>query len=93
MSESLENILGYYRDKIKNINGEKREWLEQLDQVKQHVSSVQEREIKAEGKKAQIAECQKALSETHIQLFDEKRLLLQQQRDNEVLKKIDCENS
>lgn len=42
--------------------------------------------------KTQIAELQKALSETHIQLFDEKRFSLQQQRDNEVLAKNEDED-
>ena len=36
---------------------------------------------------------QKALSESHLSLFDEKRALIQAVRDNQVLSKIDVEDS
>ena len=43
-------------------------------------------------KKIQISELQKALSESHLAVYDEKRMLLALQRENEVLIKQEVED-
>lgn len=87
MSERLESILDYYREKADQLEGERDEWLQQLSVVKQHVERVQGDEVIVGEKKEKIVELQKALSETHISIFDDKRHLMDLQKENGVLEK------
>jgi hypothetical protein len=74
------------------IDNEKRDWLEQLSLVKQQNEKVRMKEVETESRKAQIADFQRGLSETHMQIFDERRQLLQLEKDNQILSKIEEED-
>ena len=89
MTERLEEVLDYYRQKSDKIEQERVEWLQQLHYMKQSIDNVHLKERELLQKKIMIAEQQKALSDTHIIMFDEKLHELQLLKDNEELKKAD----
>jgi hypothetical protein len=89
MTERLEEILHYYREKSDNIQNERTEWLQQLNYIKQSIQNVHLKERELMDKKVTIAEQQKALSESHIMMFDEKLHELILMKDNEELKKAE----
>lgn len=89
MTERLEDVLHYYRDKSDKIEQERTEWLQQLNYMKQSVQNVHLKEKEVLQKKIQIAEMQRGLSESHIMMFDEKLHELMLIKDNEELRKAD----
>lgn len=89
MTEQLEEVLHYYRQKSDKIEEERVEWLQQLHFMKQSIDNVHLKERELLQKKIMIAEQQKALSDSHITMFDEKIHELQLLKDNEELRKAD----
>jgi len=89
MTERLEEILEYYREKSDKIEAERTEWLQQLNFMKQSILNTHLKEREVVDKKIQIAELQKALADSHIMLFDEKLQENSLMRENEQLKRAE----
>lgn len=87
MAERLIELLDYYRVKSDKIEAERTEWLQQLNLIKQSIQNVHLKEREVLDKKIQIAEQQKALSDSHLILLDEKLNELKIIKDNEELKR------
>lgn len=87
MAERLIELLDYYRVKSDKIEAERTEWLQQLNLIKQSIENVHLKEREVLDKKIQLAEQQKALSDSHLILLDEKLNQLKIIKDNEELKR------
>lgn len=87
MTERLEQILDYYREKSDKIENERTEWMQQLHYIQQSVQNVHLKEREVLQKKIAIAEQQRALSESHILTIEEKLQELMIIKDNEELQR------
>jgi coiled-coil domain-containing protein 77 len=68
------------------LERERTEWLEQIEQNRLKLDSVHDLEEGLTDKKQQLAEVQKAMSDSNITLFDERTQLLKLERENHILK-------
>ena len=88
----MEEILKYYRQKLTALEGEKSEWFQCLEETRFKVTALHGKQDETLQKKIQLSELQKALSESHLAVYDEKRMLLGLQRENEMLVKQEMED-
>ena len=72
----MEEILKYYRQKLTTLEGEKTEWFQCLEETRFKVTALHGKQDETHQKKIQISELQKGLSESHLAVYDEKRMLL-----------------
>ena len=82
----LEDQLNFYRHKMTQHESERVEWQEQADAARADIEKVHRLEQEVHDTKKQIAELQKALSDSHLSIYDEKSYLFQLQRDQQLLK-------
>eukprot|EP00826_Nyctotherus_ovalis_P008352 TRINITY_DN12158_c0_g2_i3.p1 TRINITY_DN12158_c0_g2~~TRINITY_DN12158_c0_g2_i3.p1 ORF type:complete len:411 (-),score=166.25 TRINITY_DN12158_c0_g2_i3:227-1459(-) len=85
-ANSLSQVLAYYRKRIDDLQEERLSWLEQLELAKLSQEDFQKNELELERRVQEIAELQKAISDSHIALFEEKELVLRLRREGEELR-------
>ena len=69
---ALEDQLNFYRQKMTQHENERFEWQEQSDLMRQQIERTHNAERTADFLKEQIAELQKALSDSHLAIYEEK---------------------
>lgn len=77
----LEQQLNFYRYKMTQCEQERVEWQETCEQARQQIERVQTGELEIARIKEQISELQKALSDSHLSIYDEKSYLMQLKRE------------
>ena len=82
-------LLNYYRNKVDNQENERFEWLAEIEQMKYNIENVHEKEDAILQIKHQMAELQKALSDSHLAIYDEKNQVNALRLDYEDLVKIE----
>ena len=87
--QQLLELLDYYRQKVDNQEKERIEWMAEIQQMKQNVETVHEQEQAIFNIKYQMAELQKALSDSHLSIYDEKNTVNALKLDYEELVKIE----
>ena len=70
--QQMLELLAYYRHKVDNQEKERVEWLGELEQMRFNVEKVHEEEAQILALKKQMDERQKALSDSHLSIYDEK---------------------
>lgn len=85
-ANSLSQVLTYYRKRIDDLQEERLSWLEQLELAKIAQEDFQKNELELERRVQEIAELQKAISDSHVALFEEKELVLRLRREGEELR-------
>ena len=68
----LLELLSYYRHKVDNQERERVEWLAEIEQMRFNIDEVHAKEAAILQQKMEIAELQKALSDSHLAIYDEK---------------------
>ena len=82
----LESILKYYRERVDNIQNEREDWYGMIENVKISQEEKHSLEWELHKRKTELAEIQKALSDSHLALFDEREQVLKLRRRNDELK-------
>ena len=85
MQSELMAQLDFYRQKVSQQEAERVEWQQQADQMRSQIESIHRCESDSLATKEQIAELQKALSDSHLSIYDEKSQHLQLKRDYELM--------
>lgn len=70
--QQLLELLDFYRNKVDNQERERVEWLAQIEDLSHSIEHVHANEKQILDFKNQIAELQKATSDAHLAIFDEK---------------------
>ncbi len=83
--EPLTTILEYYRSRVDEIQKERDEWFERLETLRISQESFHKQEWELKRRAEEIAELQKALSDSHVALFEERELALRLRREVEEL--------
>ncbi len=71
--EELNSLLAYYRDRINDINRERQEWLERLEQCHLNQEEKHQLEWTLQKRSDEVAELQRTLTEFKVQLFEERQ--------------------
>lgn len=77
---TLVQQLEFYRQKATQQENERREWQHLADTMRQQMEDVHAMEGESASTRMQIADLQKALSDSHLAIYDEKSQYLQLQR-------------
>ena len=73
---SLEQQLNFYRHKLTQHEVERVDWQEDAERMRLAIEKVHSDENEVTQLKEQIAELQKALSDSHLAVYDEKNYYL-----------------
>ena len=84
-TQAMDQQLNFYRYKMSQHEQERFEWQEQAEMSRHNIERVHEMENSTQVIKQQIAELQKALSDSHLAIYDEKSHLMQLMRENSLL--------
>ena len=84
-AEPLSSILSYYRTRIDEVQKEREDWFERLETLRISQESFHKQEWELKHRSEEIAELQKALSDSHVALFEERELSLRLRRELEEL--------
>ena len=68
----MDQALNFYRYKMTQHEQERIEWQEQAEVARHNIEKVHDMENEVVKTKQQIAELQKALSDSHLSIYDEK---------------------
>ncbi|KRX09587.1 hypothetical protein PPERSA_08619 [Pseudocohnilembus persalinus] len=82
----LNSLLAYYRDRVNDIDKERTEWLEKLEEVKHKAEQKHKQEWELQKRVDEIAELQKTITELKVSLFDERAQVLRFQKESDSLK-------
>ena len=82
----MEDLLSYYRELAENFEKEREDFLERLEQVSVTRSEHQQVSSSLTQKDDQIRQLQKALSDAHLYLFDEREHVLKLTAENDELR-------
>lgn len=85
VSEQIEQQLNFYRYKMSQHEQERIEWQEQAEIARHNIETVHSMESEIHKTKQQIAELQKALSDSHLSIYDEKSHYMQLAREHALL--------
>jgi len=83
--EPISSILNYYRARVDEIQKERDEWFERLENLRISQQDYHKQEWELKRRAEEIAELQKTLSDSHIALFEERELALKLRREVEEL--------
>eukprot|EP00347_Sterkiella_histriomuscorum_P001132 403373203 len=83
--QQLENYLHFYRHKLDAFEQERIEWQEQAEQMRLQIEKFHGSEQQILGKKNEITEIQKALSDSHISIYDERHQFMKLKREYDIL--------
>ena len=83
--EGLTSILSYYRERVDAIQRERESWFERLETLRISQEDYHKQEWELKKRNEEIAELQKALSDSHVALFEERDLVLRLKREVEEL--------
>ena len=83
--QAMDQQLNFYRYKMSQHEQERLEWQEQAEISRHNIERVHDMENSIQTTKQQIAELQKALSDSHLSIYDEKSHLMQLAREHTLL--------
>ncbi len=84
-NEGLTSVLSYYRQRVDEIQKERESWFERLETLRISQEDYHKQEWELRKRNEEIAELQKALSDSHVALFEEREANLRLRRDLEEL--------
>ncbi|XXQ31268.1 DUF4515 domain-containing protein [Plasmodiophora brassicae] len=87
-----QTLLGYYRSVADSFDKERLELVKKIDEVDVHRTELQKARLETSKRDEQVAELQRALSDAHLYLFDEREHLLRVTSENAELRAQDVEN-
>ncbi len=85
-------LLAYYRDRIALFNQERHEYAQKLEDCAVSREEYYKLRWELNQRDTEIAELQKALSDAHVYLYDEREHVLQLQAECDELKGAQCES-
>lgn len=72
----VNSLVAYYRQKISAFEAERFEWMSRFEQLKLSQAEKHKKEWDLKRSKNEIADLQRALSDSRVKLFEEKQTLL-----------------
>ena len=89
---ALGSILEYYRKRVDEIQRERDNWFEQLENLRISQDDYHKLEWKLKEKDEEIADIKQTLSEAQVKLFDEREQVLLLKREIAELKAMSVED-